>query len=189
MTSAVATAPHSVTPERLDLPVSGLSCASCVGRVERALRAVPGASEVAVNLATGRASLRLDRAEIGAAVEAVVRAGYAVPETTTTLEISGLSCASCVARTERGLSAVPGVSAASVNLATGRAVVRHPEGAVAFDSLAEAVRRAGYEPVPTSDAAAPDPAGRRAEEPWFSPVRGGASSLRASRGCCAATRT
>ncbi|GJD31849.1 Copper-transporting P-type ATPase [Methylobacterium adhaesivum] len=164
MTSAVATAPHSVTPERLDLPVSGLSCASCVGRVERALRAVPGASEVAVNLATGRASLRLDRAEIGAAVEAVVRAGYAVPETTTTLEISGLSCASCVARAERGLSAVPGVSAASVNLATGRAVVRHPEGAVAFDSLAEAVRRAGYEPVPTSDAAAPDPAGRRAEE-------------------------
>ncbi|WP_238254681.1 heavy-metal-associated domain-containing protein, partial [Methylorubrum podarium] len=38
---------------RLTLPVEGMSCASCVGRVERALAALPGASDVAVNLATG----------------------------------------------------------------------------------------------------------------------------------------
>ncbi|SFG28543.1 heavy metal translocating P-type ATPase [Methylobacterium gossipiicola] len=148
----------------LDLPVSGLSCASCVGRVERALRALPGASDVAVNLATGRAHLRLDPAETGAAVEAIVRAGYAVPEATTAFAVSGLSCASCVARTERALGAVPGVTGATVNLATGQAIVHHPEGVVTFAALAEAVRRAGYEVQARSDAKPSDPGERRAAE-------------------------
>jgi len=148
----------------LDLPVVGLSCASCVGRVERALRALPGASDVAVNLATGRAHLRLDPVDAGAAVEAIVRAGYAVPEATTAFEVSGLSCASCVARAERALNAVPGVTGATVNLATGQAVVHHPEGAVTFASLAEAVRRTGYEARARNDAVPSDPGERQAAE-------------------------
>ena len=148
------------TSPRLDLPVTGLSCASCVGRVERALAALPGASEVVVNLMTGRASLRLDGGDAGAAVEAITRSGYGVPEAATAFDITGLSCASCVARAERALSGVPGVIAASVNLATGRATVRHPDGAVAFESLAAAVRGAGYGAV----AAPRTSEGRRQEE-------------------------
>ncbi|KQP09950.1 ATPase [Methylobacterium sp. Leaf99] len=157
--------PSPASPSRrLDLPVTGLSCASCVGRVERALAALPGASEVAVNLATGRASLHLAGADADAAVAAIVRAGYAVPEATTVVEVGGLSCASCVGRAERALAGVPGVTAASVNLATGRATVRHAEGAVAFENLAEAVRRAGYEPAAASGGAAPERGERWAEE-------------------------
>ncbi|MDO9428990.1 MAG: heavy metal translocating P-type ATPase [Methylobacterium sp.] len=157
--------PSPASPSRrLDLPVTGLSCASCVGRVERALAALPGASEVAVNLATGRASLHLAGADADAAVAAIVRAGYAVPEATTVVEVGGLSCASCVGRVERALAGVPGVTAASVNLATGRATVRHAEGAVAFENLAEAVRRAGYEPAPVSGGAAPERGERWAAE-------------------------
>nr|WP_018634349.1 heavy metal translocating P-type ATPase [Neomegalonema perideroedes] len=62
------------------LPIEGMTCASCVGRVEKALRAVPGVTEANVNLATERASVQasasVDRAQLVAAVEKI---GYAVP--------------------------------------------------------------------------------------------------------------
>ncbi len=69
---------HALPPS-LTLPVEGMTCASCVGRVERALAKVPGVTEASVNLATGRATVSgtADAAALRAAVE---RAGYAVPE-------------------------------------------------------------------------------------------------------------
>ncbi|HEP9100162.1 TPA: copper-translocating P-type ATPase [Pseudomonas aeruginosa] len=134
----------------LTLPIEGMTCASCVGRVERALKAVPGVVEATVNLATERASIRadgpVDRAALLGAVE---KAGYAVPSSTIELSIEGMTCASCVGRVERALKAVPGVSEAVVNLATERATVR---GAVDAGALVSAVAKAGYE-ARASDAA------------------------------------
>ncbi len=61
----------------LTLLVSGMSCASCVGRVERALAAVPGVTEASVNLATGKADVQFERqADAALAVNAVKKAGY-----------------------------------------------------------------------------------------------------------------
>ncbi|WP_198382732.1 heavy metal translocating P-type ATPase [Roseomonas sp. KE2513] len=121
-----------------------MTCASCVRRVEKALAAVPGVTQAVVNLATGRAELRIkgapDLPELAAAVE---RLGYAVPEETTDFSIEGMTCASCVGRIERALRAVPGVREASVNLATGRTVVRHV-GGLDPAALETAVDRAGY---------------------------------------------
>ncbi|MCC6163650.1 MAG: copper-translocating P-type ATPase [Acidobacteria bacterium] len=57
------------------LPIEGMTCASCVGRVERALKAVPGVTEAVVNLATERASVR-GTADQHALIAAVVKAGY-----------------------------------------------------------------------------------------------------------------
>ena len=148
----------------LSFPVAGLSCASCAGRVERALKALPGAGDVAVNLASARASLRLaGPATPAEAAEAVAAAGYAVPETETVLALEGLSCASCVGRVEGALRAVPGVRAVQVNLANGRAGVRHLDGIVGRADLEAAVARAGYA---VAAAAAPDapPEDRRARE-------------------------
>ena len=130
---------------RLTLPVEGMSCASCTGRVERALAALPGATDVAVNLATGRASLVMPEGTPPAlAVEAIREAGYEVTEATTVVAVEGMSCASCVGRVERALAALPGVLSASVNLATGRAELRHPAGAVPLSDIEAAVRAAGY---------------------------------------------
>ena len=153
----------STTPETaLSFPVAGLSCASCVGRVERALKALPGAMNVAVNLASGRASLDLGPGTTPAeAAEAVADAGYGVPETETSLMVEGMSCASCVGRVERALLAVPGVRAASVNLATGRASVRHLDGIVPWTALETAVAEAGYALASAEAAPGPD---RQAEE-------------------------
>jgi Cu+-exporting ATPase len=130
---------------RLSLPVEGMTCASCVGRVERALKAVPGVQLAAVNLATERADVTFSAAaDLQAVVDAIERAGYSVREETTELAIEGMTCASCVGRVEKALAKVPGVRQASVNLATERAQVVHLAGAVCAADLEAAVERAGY---------------------------------------------
>ncbi|HCV65053.1 MAG TPA: heavy metal translocating P-type ATPase [Serratia sp.] len=130
---------------RLSLPVDGMTCASCVGRVERALKAVPGVQTASVNLATERADLTFTgAADPQAAVRAIENAGYAVREETTELAIEEMTCASCVGRVEKALTQLPGVLEASVNLATERARVRHLAGVVAITDLEAAVEKAGY---------------------------------------------
>ena len=133
---------------RLDIPIRGMTCASCVGRVERALRGVEGVSTVAVNLATERAQVSFQPGAADAALIAntIRDVGYEPVEDTLELKIAGMTCASCVARVERALKAVPGVIEANVNLATERATVRAvgtPEAA-----LVRAVEETGYEAEP-----------------------------------------
>ncbi|MFT3801869.1 MAG: heavy metal translocating P-type ATPase [Burkholderiaceae bacterium] len=149
-----ATAQAGVRPRTatISLPIEGMSCASCVGRVEAALAKVEGVDQVSVNLATERADIRasgpVDRMAL---IQAVEKVGYEVPAGTTELAIEGMTCASCVGRVERALKAVPGVTEAAVNLATERATVR---GVAGIDALIAAVAKAGYE-ARAIEAAAP----------------------------------
>jgi len=137
----------------VSLPIEGMTCASCVGRVEKALKAVPGVSKASVNLATERADISFAGApDVAAAVQAVQKAGYTVAETTVELSVTGMTCASCVGRVEKALKAVPGVSGATVNLATERASVI-AAGGVAASALIQAVAKAGYEARPIAEAA------------------------------------
>ena len=155
----------AVPDSRISIPVTGMSCASCVGRVERALAAVPGVTRAAANLATERVALQLDGpVDMTALVGAVRAAGYDVPEPAPVdLAIEGMSCASCVGRVERALAAVPGVTDASVNLATERATVAGFADPLALAAVATA---AGY-PARVIDRAGADAAepgaGREAE--------------------------
>ena len=154
----------SFNPETIFLPIEGMTCASCVGRVERALKGIAGVAEASVNLATERAELRLSspvtRADLIRAVENV---GYAVPAATVELSIDGMTCASCVGRVERALRAVPGVSDASVNLATERATVK---GSADAATLIRAVQDVGYaaRPVERSRAANAEAEAAKAQE-------------------------
>jgi len=116
-----------------------------VGRVERALKAVPGVQSAAVNLATERADIIFtEQTAPLAAASAIKNAGYEVREETTELAIEEMTCASCVGRVEKALTRVPGVLEASVNLATERARVRHLAGVVTTADLEDAVKQAGY---------------------------------------------
>ncbi|MBH3372640.1 heavy metal translocating P-type ATPase [Pseudomonas juntendi] len=126
-----------------DLPISGMTCASCAGRVERALRKVSGAEHVSVNLTTEKARVQAPADRLPALVDAVREAGYGVPTRTLELQIGGMTCASCVGRVERALGKVPGVERVSVNLANERA---HLEVLAALDDnlLIETVHKAGY---------------------------------------------
>ncbi|WP_085718398.1 heavy metal translocating P-type ATPase [Pseudomonas sp. B28(2017)] len=126
-----------------DLPIAGMTCASCAGRVERALSKVIGASAVSVNLATEQARVQAPSDSLPALMEAVSRAGYSVPQQSLELIIDGMTCASCVGRVERALGKVAGVKSVSVNLANERA---HLEllGQIDPQTLIAAVAKAGY---------------------------------------------
>ncbi|AMN47478.1 Au+-exporting ATPase [Steroidobacter denitrificans] len=127
----------------ISLPIEGMTCASCVRRMEAALAKVDGVSSVSVNLATERADIRLDGpADRMALIQAVRQVGYEVPAGTVELTVEGMTCASCVGRVERALQAVPGVAQATVNLASERATVR---GVAAPADLLAAIEKAGYE--------------------------------------------
>ena len=131
---------------QLDLPVDGMHCAGCVSRVEGVLVATEGVDEASVNLTSGDARVRFDPAAVGAAalLEAVERAGYSVATEDVQARLEGMHCASCVARVETALRAVPGVVAAEVNLPESSARIRVVAGGVPADALRDAVANAGY---------------------------------------------
>ena len=121
--------------DRMMIDVEGMTCASCVAHVERALKAVPGVETASVNLATQRAEITGVALDRPALVQAVEDAGYAVPTRPVDLAIEGMTCASCVARVERALLSVPGVTSAAVNLATERATVTGSADLAALKAL------------------------------------------------------
>ena len=148
----------------VEIPVTGMTCASCVRRVEKALGKVEGVEEASVNLATEKARVAFDPgvADARAMRSAVEKAGYGVREMPVVpsapaspegpagggevlLPVEGMTCASCVGRVEKALLKVPGVKSASVNLATEKARVSLiPSGGAGVADLRAAVEKAGY---------------------------------------------
>lgn len=150
----------------LTFNVLGITCASCVARVEKAIKGVQGVASATMNLATEKASVRLLK---GTAIEtvlaAVAKAGYEVATENVSLAISGMTCASCVGRVEAALKKVPGVTHASVNLATER--VQVTTIGVAVETLISAVTRAGYGAAILNDPAASKDELRRRLPSWW----------------------
>jgi Cu+-exporting ATPase len=165
-------------------PVEGMTCASCVRRVEKALQKVDGVTAVNVNLATERASVDIEegvssddlRSAVQKArytpgqIEIPATARETVPDAPSpgpgevSFSVEGMTCASCVRRVERALAKLEGVSAVNVNLATERATVTYENGITA-DDLRTSVEKAGYvpgeislaAPSPSPVAASPEP--------------------------------
>ncbi len=169
-----------LTTSAFDLQVQGMTCASCVARVEKALLKVPGVATASVNLATEQAHVEA-APEVSAQLlsDAVHRAGYEVASAQHTLQIEGMTCASCVARVEKALLKLPGVSAATVNLATERAAV-DALSTVPVSALLVAVEKAGYvarDVADAADSAATAGAPRRAWPEWLPVAVAAALSL------------
>jgi Cu+-exporting ATPase len=166
---------QAATTVDVSIPVMGMTCASCVNRIEKAIGKTPGVERAVVNLATERAAVSFDptQTDVSAIAAAIERAGYGVgemapepePETgpkpasangagaeaalplaaEAVLPIEGMTCASCVRRVEKGLQQVPGVAAANVNLATERATVAYDPALADVGALRAAVEKAGYQ--------------------------------------------
>ncbi len=152
MNTAIALQPSASGQTDWTLPVEGMTCASCVSRVEKALSAIPGVSEANVNLATEAATVRADKGvALNALRAAVEKAGYTVGEQTVQLSIEGMTCASCVARVEKALLKVPGVTSAQVNLATETAEVKLASRDLDLSTLTAAVAKAGYAARPIAE--------------------------------------
>lgn len=130
--------------QTVEFGVTGMTCASCVVRVEKVLRKVEGVTTARVNLADEHAELAIAPQALPQAIAAVERAGYGVIREHVELPITGMTCASCSARVEKALRRVPGVLQASVNLADERAEVEFLPMVVDTARLVAAVERAGY---------------------------------------------
>ena len=146
--------------------IEGMSCASCVGRVEKALAAVPGVTDASVNLATETARVSFDDSVNTQTLTATLsEAGYPAATDKVTLEIEGMTCASCVGRVEKALNAGEGVLQASVNLATETATVVFATGATTAADIAAIATRAGYPAKPrTAGTTQTDKEDRKAAE-------------------------
>ncbi len=135
--------------DTLKLQLTGLSCGSCVGRAEKALRAVDGMRDVAVNLAGESATVSYDPpADARAITDALAKAGYPAQTDHVVLEVSEMSCASCVGRVEAALRAAEGVTDVTVNLASETAAVSFLTGVTTPATLAQVATQAGYPATP-----------------------------------------
>ncbi len=151
---------------RLDFGIHGMSCASCVASVERALSSVPGVRRAAVNLAAERGSVQYDPALVqpAAVIRAVADAGFSPAVEKTAIPIGGISCASCVAAIEGALRQTPGVVRADVNFASNTATVEFAPASVGVADLRRVIREAGYEPLEVAEGASPADREKEARE-------------------------
>ncbi|MCR6105224.1 copper-translocating P-type ATPase [Salipaludibacillus agaradhaerens] len=142
-----------MTDKKQDFFVRGMTCASCVARVEKIINRKEGVSSVSVNLATNQAQVTYDP-EIATEKEiinAIHKAGYeAEPKADPTekkysYSVKGMTCASCVSRVEKVISRLDGVKEASVNLASNQAQVTTSDPSFNPQKVAEKVTSIGYE--------------------------------------------
>ena len=135
----------------VEFPVSGMSCASCVARIEKGLSKMSGIQQAKVNFASEKASVTFDpsRVQMTDLVGTVKDLGYEAGLAKVTLPVHGMSCASCVKRVEGVLNGLDGVVKAGVNFATERATIQYIPGVVALNDFKKAVKDAGYEILET----------------------------------------
>ncbi|MBF0286140.1 MAG: heavy metal translocating P-type ATPase, partial [Magnetococcales bacterium] len=147
------------------VPVTGMTCGACSARVARRLEKLPGVETVSVNLATARATVR-GSATAEQVVSAIEQAGYGVPRMVESFVLVGISCASCVAKSEGALRGIPGVYRAGVSLAEGTVVVEYVPELATFEAMRAAASRVGYEllrAAPAEDLAEVEERQRRRE--------------------------
>lgn len=132
--------------KKAELQVSGIHCATCAVTIEGSLAAVPGVEKAAVNIATGTATVHYDqgKADLAALEGAVTEAGYGVVRAEAVIRIGGMVCAVCVQTIEAALRDLPGVSAATVNLASEKAYVTYNPSLTSIAAMREAIEEAGY---------------------------------------------
>ena len=132
---------------RIDLPITGMSCASCAAKVEKGLANVEGVTKATVNFAAEKATVFFHPAQtdVSHLIDKVKGLGYGAKVEKVVLPIQGMTCASCVNKVEKALGSVKGVVRAGVNFATERASVEYIPEEVSIRDLKKVVEEVGYQ--------------------------------------------
>ena len=141
--------------------ISGMTCAACAKRVEKVVGKLDGVNSASVNFATERLAVAYDADAVSpdAIREAVERAGFGVVDeerAEVVVPIAGMTCAACAKRLEKVLGRLDGVSRASVNYATEKAIVVYDKKRLKLSAVREAVKQAGFEPLEIEKSGAVD---------------------------------
>ena len=133
------------------IKISGMTCAACAQRVQKAVAKLDGVADANVNFATEKLSVEFDEQKVSvpAITDAVVGAGYGVIEDSklkiVTIPIGGMTCASCSQRVEKAISKLNGVTKVSVNLATEKAAVEYDPQLIKLSAIKECIVNTGYQ--------------------------------------------
>jgi Cu+-exporting ATPase len=135
--------------EQIDLPIQGMSCASCVERIETGLSKLEGIKEASVNFAAEKGTILYDpsRVSVNRVVREIENIGYGTRTEEIMIPIREMSCASCVEKIETTLRGLPGVTKAQVNFAAEKATVNFIPSIHSAADLQKAIREIGYEPL------------------------------------------
>ncbi len=130
--------------------ISGMTCAACAQRVQKAVSKLEGVANANVNFATEKLTVEFDaqKASIPAIKEAVEHAGYGVIEeskaNTVTIPIGGMTCAACAQRIEKAIAKLEGINKVSVNLATEKATVEYDSQKLRLSAIKQCIEKTGY---------------------------------------------
>ena len=132
--------------ERIDLPIVGMTCASCAQTIQKGLSGLTGVDKASVNFATSRATVSYDphRAKAENLISVIRKSGYDVGTVSTEISILGMDCASCVQKIEKALLTTRGVTRAAVNLATQKAKVEYLPSETRLDEIKRVIESTGY---------------------------------------------
>src|SRR4030042_346231 len=127
--------------ERIDLPITGMSCASCALKIEKGLAGVEGVSKATINFAAEKATVVFhpEQTDLSHLIDKVKDLGYGAKSEKVLLPIQGMTCASCVNKVEKALNSARGVVHADVNFATERASVEYIPEEVSIRDLKKVV--------------------------------------------------
>ncbi|MFN3396397.1 MAG: heavy metal translocating P-type ATPase [Thermodesulfovibrionales bacterium] len=132
-------------PKKIDIPITGMTCAACAIAVEKALKGVEGVEDANVNFASDRATVLIEKAlDIKSIAEAVKSEGYGVLLSRIDFAVKGMTCAACVAAVEKALRGLEGVMNVTVNLASEKATVEYNPTRVSFTDFKRVIADAGY---------------------------------------------
>ncbi|MEN8265125.1 MAG: heavy metal translocating P-type ATPase, partial [Nitrospirota bacterium] len=133
----------------IDLPVTGMTCASCASKIQNALLKLNGVEKASVNYASEKATVFYNPAagNIDDYIKTVKDLGYGVSASKVTIPIKGMTCASCVSKVQKALSSLNGVFSASVNLATEKATIEYSPGQSGMRDFRKALKDIGYDIV------------------------------------------
>ncbi|SDE06677.1 Cu+-exporting ATPase [Priestia aryabhattai B8W22] len=128
------------------LQITGMTCAACSNRIEKGLKKIEGVKEANVNLALERSTVIFDPSKTSpqAFEEKIEKLGYGVVNEKAEFAITGMTCAACSTRIEKGLNKLEGVTKASVNLALETASVEYSPSQIAPQDITQRVEKLGY---------------------------------------------
>lgn len=135
--------------ERIDIPILGMTCASCASTIQSGLAGLPGVDKASVNFATSKATVLYhpEKVNVKDLAKTVKQSGYAVGTVSVELPIQGMKCASCVTAIENALLQKNGITKASVNLATEKARVEYIPSEINPGEIAKVIEGSGYKVI------------------------------------------
>ncbi len=135
-----------MTIKKINIEVSGMTCAACSARVEKSLNKLDGTQSVTVNLLANKATIEFDQEKLNPniLIQTIEKSGYEVPLIKKILLVEGMTCAACSSRVDKALNKMDGVVSANVNLSNNKATIQFPSGAIEDDELIQTIEKAGY---------------------------------------------